>query len=229
MEQARILVVDDEESLCEILKFNLTQAGYYVDTANSAEEALTMNIADYDLLLLDVMMGDISGFKMASILKNSRKTANIPIIFCTAKDTEEDTLKGLDLGADDYISKPFSVKEVIARVKTILRRSNQSVEKTLEETTIQHETLVLDTVSKKITILGKDISLTKKEFEILHLLLQNPNKVFSREDLLKRVWSDEVFVTDRTVDVHITRLRKKILPYDKNIVTRLGYGYCFEI
>ncbi len=228
MEQARILVVDDEESLCEILKFNLTQAGYSVDTANSAEEALTMNIADYDLLLLDIMMGDISGFQMASILKKSRTTANIPIIFCTAKDTEEDTLKGLDIGADDYISKPFSVKEVIARVKTVLRRSSQNADKTAKESTLQYEGLILDTISKKVSIQGKDIPLTKKEFEILQLLIQNPNKVFSREDLLEKVWNDDVFVTDRTVDVHITRLRKKIIPYDKHIVTRLGYGYCFE-
>jgi DNA-binding response OmpR family regulator len=228
MEQARILVVDDEESLCEILKFNLTQAGYCVDTADSAEEALTMNIASYNLLILDVMMGDISGFQMASILKRSRTTASIPIIFCTAKDTEEDILKGLDLGADDYISKPFSVKEIVARVKTILRRSNQTADKNAKETILQYETLTIDFVGKKASIHGKDVVLTKKEFEILCLLLQNPNKVFSRDDLLRRVWSDDVFVTDRTVDVHITRLRKKIVPYDKHIVTRLGYGYCFE-
>jgi DNA-binding response OmpR family regulator len=228
MEQARILVVDDEESLCEILKFNLTQAGYDVDTANSAEEALTMNIASYDLLLLDVMMGDISGFQMASILKKSRTTAAIPIIFCTAKDTEEDILKGLDIGADDYISKPFSVKEIVARVKTILRRSNQIPDKASKETMLQFETLTIDFIRKKASIQGNDIVLTKKEFEILCLLLHHPNKVFSREDLLAKVWSEDVYVTDRTVDVHITRLRKKIIPYDKHIVTRLGYGYCFE-
>ncbi|MDR2408694.1 MAG: response regulator transcription factor [Bacteroidales bacterium] len=228
MEQARILVVDDEESLCEILKFNFTQAGYYVDTANSAEEALTMNIASYDLLVLDIMMGDLSGFQMASILKKSRTTANIPIIFCTAKDTEDDILKGLDLGADDYISKPFSVKEIVARVKTILRRSTQIPEKVLKETLLQYETLTIDLIGKKASIQGNNVILTKKEFEILCLLIQHPNKVFSRDDLLGQVWSDDVFVTDRTVDVHITRLRKKIIPYDKHIVTRLGYGYCFE-
>ncbi|MDR1180642.1 MAG: response regulator transcription factor [Bacteroidales bacterium] len=228
MEQARILVVDDEESLCEILKFNLTQAGYNVDTANSAEEALTMNVAGYDLLLLDVMMGDISGFQMAAILKKSRNTANIPIIFCTAKDTEDDILKGLDLGADDYISKPFSVKEIVARVKTILRRSNATPADKSKENVLHFDTLTIDLVSKKASILGNGIILTKKEFEILCLLLQNPGKVFSREDLLNRIWSDDVFVTDRTIDVHITRLRKKIIPYDKHIVTRLGYGYCFE-
>jgi DNA-binding response OmpR family regulator len=229
MEQARILVVDDEESLCEILKFNLTQAGYDVDTANSAEEALTMNVASYDLLLLDVMMGDISGFQMAAILKKSRNTADIPIIFCTAKDTEEDILKGLDLGADDYISKPFSVKEIVARVKTILRRSNSTTDKLKEKKSVLNfDTLTIDLISKKASILGNGVVLTKKEFEILCLLIQHPGKVFSREDLLNRIWSGDVFVTDRTVDVHITRLRKKIVPYDKYIVTRLGYGYCFE-
>ena len=228
MEKARILVVDDEESLCEILKFNLNQAGYQVDTANSAEEAMAMDIADYDLLLLDVMMDEISGFQMASILKKNKTTANIPIIFCTAKDTEDDTLKGLDLGADDYISKPFSVKEVVARVKTVLRRSTQDTDKTPQKTVLQYENLIVDAASKKINIEGKDVLLTKKEFEILYLLLQNPNKVFSRESLLENVWSDDVYVIDRTIDVHINRLRKKIVPYDRNIIARLGYGYCFE-
>jgi len=228
MKQARILVVDDEESLCEILEFNLVQAGYHVDTANSAEEALAMNPANYDLLLLDVMMDEISGFQMASILKKNKITANIPIIFCTAKDTEDDTLKGLELGADDYISKPFSVKEMVARVKTVLRRSQQDTDKKSEgKTFLQYENLILDTVSKKINIDGKDVLLTKKEFGILYLLMQTPNKVFSREDLLDNVWSDDVYVNDRTVDVHINRLRKKINPYDKHIVARLGYGYCF--
>jgi DNA-binding response OmpR family regulator len=227
MEKSRILVVDDEENLCEILKFNLVQAGYEVDTAYSAEEALTMNVASYDLLILDVMMDEISGFQMASILKKNKPTANIPIIFCTARDTEEDTLKGLDLGADDYVSKPFSVKEVIARVKTVLRRNTQS-DSAKENKFIRYETLGVDVEKKKASVEGKEISLTPKEFEILHLLLQNKNRVLSRDVLLEKVWTDEVYVTDRTVDVHITRLRKKITPYDKNLVARLGYGYCFE-
>ena len=228
MKQARILVVDDEESLCEILKFNLTQAGYQVDTANSAEEALSMPLANYDLFLLDVMMDEISGFQMASIVKNSAATANTPIIFCTAKDTENDTLKGLDLGADDYISKPFSLKELVARVKTVLRRSRPETEKMPSKAVLQYENLALDAVSKKVNIEGNEISLTKKEFEILHFLMQTPNKVFSRENLLENIWSDDVYVNDRTVDVHINRLRKKISPYDKHIIARLGYGYCFD-
>ncbi len=227
MSNYRILVVDDEEDLCEILKFNLENEGYEIDTANSAEEALKMDISSYDLLLLDVMMGEISGFKMANILKKDRKTANIPIIFITAKDTENDTITGFNLGADDYISKPFSLREVTARVKAVLRRTKQEEVDSLPEQ-LTYKTLVLDVGKKKVSIDGAEAPLTKKEFEILLLLLQNKGRVFSREDILHRIWSDEVYVLDRTIDVNITRLRKKIGAYGKCIVTRLGYGYCFE-
>ncbi|MBO4985569.1 MAG: response regulator transcription factor [Bacteroides sp.] len=227
MNNYRILVVDDEEDLCEILKFNLENEGYVVDTANSAEEALKMKLTDYNLLLLDVMMGEISGFKMASILKKDSKTASIPIIFITAKDTENDTITGFNLGADDYISKPFSLREVSARVKAVLRRTAPS-ESELAPKLLSYRTLVVDPGKKKVSIDGEEVALTKKEFEILSLLLQNMGKVFSREDILKQIWSDEVYVLDRTIDVNITRLRKKIGEYGKRIVTRLGYGYCFE-
>ena len=227
MNDYRILVVDDEEDLCESLKFNLENEGYEVDTANSAEEALKMNISSYHLLLLDVMMGEISGFKMANLLKKDKKTAQVPIIFITAKDTENDTVTGFNLGADDYISKPFSLREVIARVKAVLRRTATSdTEKAPEQ--LCYQSLVIDITKKKVSIDGEEVSLTKKEFEILFLLLQNKGRVFSREDILSRIWSDEVYVLDRTIDVNITRLRKKIGTYGKRIVTRLGYGYCFE-
>ena len=227
MNDYRILVVDDEEDLCEILKFNLENEGYEVDTANSAEEALRMDIGSYSLLLLDVMMGEISGFKMASMLKKDKKPAQIPIIFITAKDTENDTVTGFNLGADDYISKPFSLREVIARVKAVLRRTATSdTEKAPEQ--LCYQSLVIDITKKKVSIDGEEVPLTKKEFEILFLLLQNKGRVFSREDILSRIWSDEVYVLDRTIDVNITRLRKKIGTYGKRIVTRLGYGYCFE-
>ena len=219
--------MDDEEDLCEILKFNLENEGYEIDTANSAEEALKMDISSYDLLLLDVMMGEISGFKMANLLKKDRKTAHIPIIFITAKDTENDTITGFNLGADDYISKPFSLREVTARVKAVLRRTKQEEMTQLPEQ-LSYKTLVLDIGKKKVIIDGEETPLTKKEFEILLLLLQNKGRVFSREDILHRIWSDEVYVLDRTIDVNITRLRKKIGAYGKCIVTRLGYGYCFE-
>ena len=227
MNDYRILVVDDEEDLCEILKFNLENEGYEVDTANSAEEALKMNISSYHLLLLDVMMGEISGFKMANLLKKDKKTAQVPIIFITAKDTENDTVTGFNLGADDYISKPFSLREVIARVKAVLRRTATSdMDKAPEQ--LCYQSLVIDITKKKVSIDGEEVPLTKKEFEILFLLLQNKGRVFSREDILSRIWSDEVYVLDRTIDVNITRLRKKIGTYGKRIVTRLGYGYCFE-
>lgn len=228
MSEYRILVVDDEEDLCEILKFNLENEGYEVDTANSAEEALKMDISSYDLLLLDVMMGEVSGFKMASQLKKDKKTANIPIIFITAKDTENDTVTGFNLGADDYISKPFSLREVVARTKAVLRRSQQKEPERAPEQ-IVYNTLVVNIANKKVSVDGKEMPLTKKEFEILLLLLQNKGRVFAREDILRRVWKDEVYVLDRTVDVNITRLRRKIGVYGKCVVTRLGYGYCFEI
>lgn len=229
MEKKRILVVDDEENLCEILKFNLEQADYEVDTALSAEDALSKDLSVYCLFILDIMMGDISGFQMASIIKKNKSLALVPIIFCTSRTSEDDIVCGLNLGADDYIAKPFSIKEVLARVEAVLRRSNNSEACEPEDgRSLRYHKLKLDMVSKKVFVKDADISLTKKEFEILSLLLQKPGRVFSREELLKVVWPDDVFVTDRTVDVHITRLRKKITPYDRNIVARLGYGYCFE-
>ncbi len=227
---SRILVVDDEEDLCEILQFNLETEGFEVDTAHSAEEALELDLTRYQLLLLDVMMGEISGFKMAKMLRSDEKTAHLPIIFLTAKDTENDMLTGFNLGADDYISKPFSIRQVIARVKAVLRRTalNNGGKDENEKEHLTYQTLSLDTKRIKATIDDQEVPLTKKEFEILKLLLENRNYVLSREDILSRVWSDEVYVLDRTIDVNITRLRKKIGIYGKNIVTRLGFGYCFE-
>ena len=226
MNENHILVVDDEEDLCEILKLNLEMEGYFVDTANSAEEALKLDLTRYDLILLDVMMGEISGFKMARMMKAKKETANIPVIFITAKDTENDTITGFNLGADDYISKPFSLREVIMRVKAVLRRTKSVQIK--EDDELIYKGLSINIPQKKATIDGKEVPLTKKEFEILLLLLQNQGRVFSREDILTKVWNDEVYVLDRTIDVNITRLRKKIGEYGKYIVTRLGYGYCFE-
>ena len=221
----RILVVDDEEDLCEILKFNLETEGYEVDTAYSAEEALTMDLSRYQLLMLDVMMGEISGFKMASLLRKDPSTAEIPIIFLTAKDTENDMLTGFNLGADDYISKPFSIRQVQARVNAVIRRTQ---DRRPVDNHLHYKQLSLDLQSVKASIEGQEVQLNKKEFEILKLLLENRGKAFTREEILAQVWKDEVYVLDRTVDVNITRLRKKIGEYGKNIVTRLGFGYCFE-
>lgn len=225
-EMKRILITDDEPDICEILQFNLENDGYEVDVSNSAEDAMERDLSRYDLLLLDVMMGGMSGFKMASILRKNPATANVPIIFLTAKSTENDTLTGFTLGADDYISKPFSIKQVIARVGAVLRRSGQAQPQ--QPTEISYKSLKINTTQKKAYIDNNELELTKKEFEILLLLMSSPGCVFSRETILQQIWSDDVYVLDRTIDVNITRLRKKIEPYSKNIVTRLGYGYCFE-
>lgn len=225
----KILVVDDEKDLREILQFNLQTEGYVVDTAASAEEALTMHLAGYDLLLLDVMMGEISGMALANILKLQPDTASIPIIFITARDSEDDTVKGFNIGADDYITKPFKVREVLARVKAVLRRSGEKPHGGEEEhdRIVSCEGLLIDTDGKQLTVDGLPVALTKKEFEILLLLVSNCGRVFSRQEILSKVWDDDVYVLDRTVDVNITRLRKKIGRYGDYIHTRQGYGYSF--
>lgn len=228
MNPYRILVVDDEEDLCEILQFNLETEGYTVDVAYSAEEALKLDIASYQLLLLDVMMGEISGFKMARMLRDNPKTVKIPVIFLTAKDTENDRLTGFNIGADDYISKPFSIREVLARVKAVIRRTVIVEAADANEKIIEYDQLKMNLGNKKVTVDGVDIQFTKKEFEMLKLFMENMNRVFTRDEILSRVWTDEVVVLDRTIDVNITRLRKKIGRYGKNIITRLGYGYIFE-
>ncbi|MCF2654741.1 MAG: response regulator transcription factor [Prevotella sp.] len=225
--KSRILVVDDEQDLCDILQYNLETEGYIADTANSAEEALLLPLTDYDLILLDVMMGEMSGFQMARRLKSDAATACIPIIFITALDSEDHTVRGLDIGADDYIAKPLSMKEVMARVKAVLRRT-QHIEEQNEDECIVYDRMRIDDNSKTVTIDGKDIQLTKIEYKILALLVQHSGKVFSREDLLRRCWPTDTYVLDRTVDVNITRLRKKIGEYGKQLKTRFGYGYTFE-
>ncbi len=228
MATQRILVIDDEESLCEILKFNFETEGYEVTSATSAEEALQLPLEEFDLLLLDVMMGPMSGFELARRLKNQAATSSIPIIFCSARDTEDDTVRGLNLGADDYIAKPFSMREMLARVKSVLRRSERNSEHSSSPSeAIRFEGLEIHRKQKCCTIDGVSIPLTKKEFEILALLLAHRGTIFSREEILRRVWPDEVIVLDRTVDVNITRLRKKIGVYGTYITTRLGYGYGF--
>lgn len=225
---SRILVVDDEQDLCEILKFNLETEGYQVETANSAEEALEKDIASYNLLLLDVMMGGMSGFQLAKQLKNSEVTAYIPIIFLTARDTENDTVTGFNLGADDYISKPFSIREVMVRVRAVLRRTASKLEGAEEPAVISYQGLLLNLDKKSVSVDGEDVPFTKTEFELLRLLLEERGRVFSRQELIDRVWPKDVLVLDRTVDVNITRMRKKIGKFAKCIVTRLGFGYYFD-
>lgn len=229
----KILVVDDEQDICEILQYNLETEGYEVVTANSAEEALTLPLTEFSLILLDVMMGEMSGFQMARKMKDNPETADIPIIFITALDSEDNTVKGLNIGADDYIAKPLMMKEVKARVKAVLRRTASATKhaKEAEEeenNIVRYEGIMLNLDSKTATVDGDEVALTKLEFELLSLFLRKPNRVFGREDLLERCWPRDVYVQDRTVDVNITRLRKKIGDYGKLIKTRVGYGYCFE-
>ena len=232
---SRILVVDDEQDLCEILQFNLSRQGHDVDVAYSAEEALSkLQSQGFDLLLLDVMMEGMSGFEMAERMKADEKLCAIPIIFCTAKDTESDTLRGFGLGADDYIAKPFRISEVVARVSAVLRRSakshltiNNKENSAKKELTCQE--LRVDTTEKRVYIADNEITLTRKEYDILVLLMSTPGHIFSRDDILAKVWPDDVLVLDRSVDVSIARLRKKLgSEYARCIVSRSGYGYVFQ-
>lgn len=223
----KILVVDDEETLCEALRFSLESDGYKVDVAYSAEEALALDLSAYSLILLDIMMGEISGTQFARILKSSPVTQNIPIIFCTAKDTEEDMIAGLDLGADDYIMKPYSLKAVSARVRAVLRRAEHPSAAGTSSDKIVYQGLTVVADRKICLVEGEEVKMPKKEFEILLMLLSHRGHIFSREELLRSIWPDEVVVLDRVVDVNITRIRQKIGRYGKNIVTRSGYGYGF--
>ena len=221
----RILIVDDEEDLCEILQYNLRNAGYQTEVAHSAEEALKRPLFNFDLILLDVMMGPMSGFKMADKLRKEMNN-NVPVIFLTAKDTENDILTGFSIGADDYIAKPFSVNELTARVKAVLKRSRADKLKT--QAIIRFGDIELDTARKRLIVNDEKVELTRKEYEILKLLLENQGKVFSREDVLSLVWGNDVIVTERTVDVNITRLRNKLGEYGKYLKNKTGYGYFFE-
>lgn len=219
----KILIIDDEESIREGLREYLELEGYDADSASSAEDALSMGIDKYGLLLLDVMMEGMDGFELAGKLKQSPSTASIPIIFLTAKDTDDDMVAGLRLGADDYIAKPFSMKNVIARIEAVTRR-------VFTESTPASSIkgVACDRSALSCRVDGVEMKLPRKEFEILALLLDNPGRIFTREELMKRIWPENVVVVDRAVDVHVTRIRSKIAPYGKNLVSRSGYGYGWQ-
>jgi DNA-binding response OmpR family regulator len=218
----RLMIVDDEEDIRDILQFNLESEGFLIDTAASAEAAVQMLSPEHRLIILDVMMGGMSGFKMADRL---RKEGNdIPIIFLTAKDTENDMLTGFSIGADDYISKPFSIKEVIARVKSLLKRSGANRD---ASPIIKYKGLKIDTKAMSVEVNGEQITLTRTEYNILLLMMTNEDEFFSRSVILDRAWGNDSIVVERTVDVHITRLRRKIGEYSDCIVSRPGYGYMF--
>jgi len=225
MNPYNILLVDEDEDLCEVIRYNLVNEGFLVDITYSAEEALEKNIPDYNLILVEVVLSGISGFKMAHIIRNNLKY-NTPFIFVTSRSSENDRLTGFSLGADDYIVKPFSVKELTARVNAVLCRINTNRMSILK--VISYDRLNMNLTNKQVSVNGNEIRFTKKEFEILKLFIENRNRVFTREELLSRVWHEESFVLSRAIDVNVTRIRKKIGPYEKNIVTKLGLGYCFE-
>jgi len=226
MNPFKVLIVEDDEDLSEILRYNLINAGYLVDVSYTAEEAMHRNIKEYNILLIDVMLGEISGFKMAHMIINDPTTTGTPIIFLTARNSENDLLTGFSLGAEDYITKPFSIRELLARINAVVSRINVNKMTTIK--IISYDKLNMNLTNKQVLLGNDEIKFTKKEFEILKLFIENKNRLFSREELLSRVWSEEAFVLNRTIDVNITRIRKKIGPYEKNIVTKLGLGYCFE-
>lgn len=232
---ARILVIDDEEALCEILKFNLEKAGYDVDCAYSAEEALEKDLTVYNLIIADIMMESLSGFDFAKRVRNNPATEFIPIIFCSALSGEDDTVMGLNIGGDDYITKPFVISEVLARVQAVLRRSRMNTVTARPEaddnsyvSDIKFEGLSIGRNEKLCYMDGKELNLTRTEYDILLFFLTHRNRIYSREELIEKIWDSNVVVTTRTIDTNIARLRKKIGEYGNNIVTRLGFGYGFK-
>ena len=235
--RTKILVIDDEESVCEILKFNLEKEGYEVDCAYSAEAALDMDLEDCSLFMVDIMMGGLSGFDFAKRLRNVTATEEKPILFCSALSDEDYVVKGLNIGADDYVTKPFVIDEVLARVRAILRRTGQQqqrsaadieAQQSIYESDVTFKGLRIDRNDKEVYIDNELVSLTRTEFDILLFFLTHRNRIYSREELIKNVWGDDVVVTGRTIDTNITRLRKKLGDYDKYIVTRQGFGYGFK-
>lgn len=232
--QARILVIDDEEAICDILQYNLTKEGYEVDVAYSAEEALDMELSKYQLFIVDIMMGDMSGFDFAKRIRNVTATERIPMIFCSALNEEDEKVMGLNIGADDYVTKPFSIGEVLARVRAVLRRTAAMnalaapAEDSEYETDLTFKTLRIDRNEKISYLNNAPIQLTRTEFEILQFFLTHRNRIYSRQEIIAQVWGDDVVVSNRTIDTNITRLRKKIGEYADNIVTRQGFGYGFK-
>lgn len=219
----KILVVDDEMPICELMKINLELAGFSVDIANSAEEVLQMHLTGYSLMVFDIMMGEMNGLELVSKVRSMSDVADVPIIVCTALGDEAPLIDGFTRGADDYIKKPFSMREFVVRVKSLLRRAKPAA-----SSIAAFQGLVLDQQSKTCKINGKEIALTKKEFDILFLFLSNPNKIFSRDEILDSIWEKNVYVVDRTIDVNINRLRKKLGVYESHIITKQGYGYGFK-
>ncbi|MDR1407893.1 MAG: response regulator transcription factor [Tannerella sp.] len=221
----KILVVDDEPVICEVLEFNLASEGYEITCVHSAEDALKKLAPDHSLILLDVMMAGMSGYKLAEMLRQKKNA--VPIIFLTARDAENDMLTGFSVGGDDYISKPFSIKEVLARVKAVLKRAGMTDEK--RNRRIVFDDITVDLELKELIVGSEKIPLTKTEFELMALLAANPARIFSRAEIIENVWKETPYITERTVDVHITRLRRKLADRSTLISNRAGFGYRFNI
>lgn len=220
-EPIRILVVDDEVSICELMKINLELAGYTVDMAHSAESVLKMDLSVYSLMVFDIMMGEMNGLELVSKVRENPITSDVPIVVCTALGEEAPLIDGFTRGADDYIKKPFSMKEFVLRVQRLLKRIKP-------QQFVGFRTLELDNDLKTCHISGAEVPLTKKEYDLLYLFLSNKNRIFSREEILDRIWEKYIYVVDRTIDVNINRLRKKLGEYESHIVTKQGYGYGFK-
>jgi two-component system alkaline phosphatase synthesis response regulator PhoP len=223
--EKKILVVDDEAGIREIIQFNLENAGFEVDCASSAEEALEKLGPEHSLILLDVMMSGMSGFQMAEVLRKE-KNNQIPVIFLTAKTDQNDLLTGFSAGGDDYIPKPFSINEVIARVRAVLKRTERVVES--KSDMIEAGAVRIDVARKEVFVGGEPVVFSKKEFEVLTLLASHPGQIYSREDIINELWKDAPYVLDRTVDVHIARIRSKLGNCKNYIVNRTGFGYIFN-
>lgn len=234
--RTKILVIDDEEAICEILRFNLQKEGYEVDTVLSAEEALKRPLSSYSLFIVDIMMEKMNGFDFVGCLKNMPEVENTPVIFCSALVDEDDKVMGLNIGADDYVTKPFNIPEFRARVRAVLRRSakhqvidpaHHRVEMPKTATT-SYKGLFIDGKKKICAIDGQELQLTRTEYDMLLFFISNRGNIFSREEIIARVWGDSVVISNRTIDTNITRLRKKLGEYGNCIVTRQGFGYGFR-
>ncbi len=226
----KILVVDDEKDIVDILKYNLERENEFeVLTASNGKEALAIAEMSPDIIILDIMMPELNGFEVCKQLKNNPATSKIPVIFLTAKENEIDEILGLEIGADDYISKPISPRKVLARIKSVIRRSQSDKHvQIISDDNIKFKSLEIDTASHSVKIKDREIFFPKKEFQLLHFLLSNRGKVYSREILLNRIWGENIYVVDRTVDVHVAKVREKLGDYAEYIETIKGLGYRFK-
>lgn len=230
----RILVIDDEEPICDILKFNLEREGFVVDCSYSAVDALDRDLTRYSLFIVDIMMERLSGYDFVQRLRSNMSTEKLPVIMCSALNDEDDKVTGLNIGADDYVSKPFSVSEIVARAKAVLRRSIPTINAETENTRddyhpdITYKTIRIDQNEKVCYIDGMEVPLTRTEYDILVFFLTHRNRIYSREEIIQEVWSPDVLVSNRAIDTNLTRLRKKLGDYGNNIITRQGFGYGFK-